>query len=98
MAGMGFAGLLGAAAPAGPPQQWIAMQTAAGSRQGIGREVLLPICWAAQQRAAGYGCAGLSGIAAESFGYKLHIELHTGVKGIGRSGTSDRDGRPQTLS
>jgi hypothetical protein len=39
-----------------------------------------------------------SGIAAESFGYKLHIELHTGVKGIGRSGTSDRDGRPQTLS
>jgi hypothetical protein len=51
-----------------------------------------------QQRAAGYGCAGLSGIAAESFGYKLHIELHTGVKGIGRSGTSDRDGRPQTLS
>ena len=35
---------------------------------------------------------------ALAIGYKLHIELHTGVKGIGRSGTSDRDGRPQTLS
>ena len=32
-----------------------------------------------------------SGIAAGSSGYKLHIELHMGVKGIGRSGMSDRD-------
>jgi hypothetical protein len=57
---------------------------AAGSGWLLAAAALL--LWSARPAAA-------SGIAAESFGYmyKLHIELHTGVKGIGRSGTSDSD-------